>query len=107
MLVILNEERLPLMAQTRPTDRSGTHELMSFLRSRIPTVSEEETLSFVAQELGMTPPDLKLTLAEECSLQMHQACKNLMALILLREENLALATALRKIRATVDKAVSG
>ncbi|MEY3308370.1 MAG: hypothetical protein RLZZ413_2408 [Pseudomonadota bacterium] len=54
----------------------------------------------------MTPPDLKLTLAEECSLQMHQACKNLMALILLREENLALATALRKIRATVDKAVS-
>jgi hypothetical protein len=69
-------------------------------------MSEEETLSFVAQELGMTTLDLKLTLAEECSLQMHLASKNLIALILLREENVALAKALRKIRATVDKAVS-
>lgn len=96
------------MAQTRPTDRSGAHELMTFVRSKIPATSEEEALSFVAQELGVTTLDLKLklTLADECSLQMHQASKNLMALILLREENVALAKALRKIRATVDKAVS-
>ena len=37
---------------------------------------------------------LQLSLAEECSLQMHQACKNLITLILLREENVALASAL-------------
>ena len=54
----------------------------------------------------MTLPDLKLALADECSLQIHQASKNLLALILLRQENVALAKALRKIRATVDKAVS-
>ena len=102
----MNQERMFLMAQTRPTDRSGAHELMTFVRSKIPATSEEEAFSFVAQELGMTTLDLKLTLADECSLQMHQASKNLMALILLREENVALAKALRKIRATVDKAVS-
>ena len=94
------------MAQTRTTDRSGAQELMTFLRSKIPATSEEAILSFVAQELGTTEPDLQLSLAEECSLQMHQASKNLIALILLRDENMALATALRKIRATVDKAVS-
>ncbi len=94
------------MAQTRPTDRSGAHELVTFLRNKIPATSEEAIFSFVAQELGTTATDLQLSLAEECSLQMHQACKNLIALILLREENVALASALRKIRATVDKAVS-
>ena len=79
---------------------------MAFVRSEIPAMSEEYVLSFVAQELGMTVPDLTLALADECSLQMHQASKNLLALILLRQENVVLAKALRKIRATVDKAVS-
>jgi hypothetical protein len=97
---------MPPMEQTRATDRSGAHDLMAFVRSEIPTTSEEAILSFVAQELGMTVPDLKLALADECSLQIHQASKNLLALILLRQENVALAKALRKIRATVDKAVS-
>lgn len=94
------------MPQKSATDRSGAHELMAFVRSAIPTSNEEEILSFVGQELGMTVPDLRLVLADECSLQIHQASKNLLALILLRQENLALSKALRKIRATVDKAVS-
>ena len=93
------------MVQTKATDLSGLHELMAFVRSEIPTTSEEEVLSFVAQELGMTVPSLKLALADECTLQIHQASKNLLALILLRQENVALAKALRRIRATVDKAV--
>jgi hypothetical protein len=96
---------MPLMVQTKATDRSGLHELMAFVRSEIPTTSEEEVLSFVAQELGMTLLELKLAMADECSLQIHQASKNLLALILLRQENVALAKALRRIRATVDKAV--
>ena len=56
---------MPLMVQTKATERNGVHELMAFVRSEIPTTSEEEVLSFVAQELGMTLPDQKLALADE------------------------------------------